>query len=168
MKLLHTSDWHIGRNFNGFDLHDPQRVFVDHIIDIVKEHKVDVLLISGDVYDRPTPSLASIDLLSYALRELSKITKVVITSGNHDSARRLGFGKELFKASNIHIKTTVDDILQPVLLPFENNQVAIYGIPYLDPYTTSSLLVDGVDPLKMASHNHQFVLAAAMDKITEP
>lgn len=167
MKFLHTSDWHIGRNFNGFDLHDPQRVFIDHIIGIVKEHKVDALLISGDVYDRPTPSLASIDLLSYALRELSRLTKVVITSGNHDSARRLGFGKELFEASNIFIRTTVDDITKPVLLPFENSQVAIYGIPYLEPYTTSSLLVDDVDPSKMASHNHQFVLAAAMSKIAE-
>jgi exonuclease SbcD len=167
MKLLHTSDWHIGRNFNGFDLHDPQLVFIDHIINVVKENKVDVLLISGDVYDRPTPSLASIDLLSYALRELSKLTKVVITSGNHDSARRLGFGKELFEASNIFIRTTVDDITRPILLPFENSQVAIYGIPYLDPYTTSSLLVDGVDPSKMATHNHQFVLEAAMSRIAE-
>jgi len=167
MKLLHTSDWHIGRKFNGFDLHDPQRVFIDHVIGIVKEHKVDILLISGDVYDLPTPSLASIDLLSYALGELSKLTKVVITSGNHDSARRLGFGKELFEASNIFIKTTVDDITKPVLLPFENNHVAIYGIPYLEPYTTSSLLVDGLDPSKMATHNHQFVLAAAMSKIAE-
>lgn len=166
MRFLHTSDWHIGRNFFGYELHDPQRVFVDHIINVVKENKVDVLLISGDVYDRPTPSLASIDLLAYALRELSKLTKVVITSGNHDSARRLGFGKELFEASNIFIRTTVDDITRPILLPFDNNQVAIYGIPYLDPYTTSPLLVDGVDPSKMAGHNHQYVLEAAIGKIT--
>ena len=166
MRILHTSDWHLGRSLMGFDLHDPQQVFIDHIISVVKEEKVDVLLISGDIYDRAMPPLASIDLLSYALSALTKITKVVISSGNHDSARRLGFGKEIFENSNLHIKTTVDDITKPVMIPYDGNQLAIYGIPYLDPYTTANLLLERDADGKLPTASHHSVLDAAMKKIT--
>ena len=165
MRILHSSDWHIGRNFFGYDLHDAQQVFIDHIINVVKEEKVDVLLISGDVYDRPMPSLASVDLMAYALSHLSKRTKVVITSGNHDSSRRLGFAKDILESGNVFIRTSVDDITRPVLLPFENDQLAIYGIPYLDPYTTSSLLIEKKDGEKGKAHNHGDVLSAAIARI---
>jgi len=165
MRILHTSDWHIGRNFFGYDLHDAQQTFIDHIISVVKDEKVDVLLISGDVYDRPLPSLASVDLMAYALSHLSKLTKVVITSGNHDSSRRLGFGKELFESANVFIRTSVDDITKPVLLPFDNDQLAIYGIPYLDPYTTSSLLIEKKEGEKSKVSDHGDVLGAAIARI---
>ena len=166
MRILHTSDWHLGRSLMGFDLHDPQQVFIDHIIEVVKREKVDVLLISGDIYDRAMPSLASIDLLSYALSALTKITKVVISSGNHDSARRLGFGKEIFENSNLYIKTTVDDITKPALIPYDGGQLAIYGIPYLDPYTTAGLLLERDADGKLPSASHHSVLDAAMKRIT--
>lgn len=165
MRILHTSDWHIGRNFFGYDLHDAQQVFIDHIISVVKEEKVDVLLISGDVYDRPLPSLASVDLMAYALSHLSKLTKVVITSGNHDSSRRLGFAKDILESGNVFIRTSVDDITRPVLLPFENDQLAIYGIPYLDPYTTASLLIDRKEGEKPKVNEHGDVLGAAIARI---
>ena len=165
MRILHTSDWHLGRSLMGFDLHDPQQVFIDHIISVVKQEKVDVLLISGDIYDRALPSLASIDLLSYALSALTKITKVVISSGNHDSARRLGFGKEIFENSNLYIKTTVDDITKPALIPYDGGQLAIYGIPYLDPYTTAGLLLERDADGKLPTASHHSVLDAAMTRI---
>lgn len=165
MRILHTSDWHLGRSLMGFDLHDPQQVFIDHIISVVKEEKVDVLLISGDIYDRSMPSLASIDLLSYALSALTKITKVVISSGNHDSARRLGFGKEIFENSNLFIRTTVDDITKPALIPHDGGQLAIYGIPYLDPYTTAGLLLERDKDGKLPPASHHSVLDAAMKRI---
>ena len=167
MRLLHTSDWHIGRSLVGFDLHQPQQTFIDHIISVVKEERVDVLLISGDVYDRALPSLASIDLLNYALSHLSKITKVVITSGNHDSSRRLGFGKDLLETANIFIRTSVNDIERPALFPIDGDQLAIYGIPYLDPYTTASQLIERGAEGKLPAASHHTILAAAMSKITE-
>jgi exonuclease SbcD len=165
MRILHTSDWHIGRNFFSYDLHDAQQTFIDHIISVVKDEKVDVLLISGDVYDRPMPSLASVELMGYALSHLSKLTKVVITSGNHDSSRRLGFGKELFESANVFIRTSVDDITKPILLPFDNDQLAIYGIPYLDPYANSSMLTERKDGEKGRAQTHSDVLGAAMARI---
>jgi exonuclease SbcD len=165
MRILHTSDWHIGRGFFGYDLHDAQQVFIDHIINVVKEEGVDVLLISGDLYDRSLPSLASIDLMAYALSQLSKLTKVIITSGNHDSSRRLGFGKELFESANVFIRTSVDDITRPILLPHGNDQLAIYGIPYLDPYTTSSQLIERQDSAAARTVDHGEVLRAAIGRI---
>lgn len=165
MRILHTSDWHIGRSFFGYDLHDAQQVFIDHIINVVREEGVEVLLISGDLYDRSLPSLASIDLMAYALSRLSKLTKVVITSGNHDSSRRLGFGKELFESANVFIRTSVDDITRPILLPLGNDQLAIYGIPYLDPYTTSSHLIERQDTSAARAVDHGEVLRAAIGRI---
>jgi exonuclease SbcD len=89
MRILHTSDWHIGRNLNLFDLSDAQTQFIDHIIGLVKEEKIDAILISGDIYDRALPSLDAIATFEYALRELSALTRVIVTSGNHDGARCL-------------------------------------------------------------------------------
>lgn len=165
MRILHTSDWHLGRALMGFDLHDPQKVFIDHIIDVVKQEKVDVLLISGDIYDRSMPSLASIDLLDYAFSHLSGLTKVAISSGNHDSARRLGFGKSIFKDSNFFIRTSVDDITKPALIPYDGGQLAIYGIPYLDPYSTAGLLLERDAEGKLPTASHHTVLDAAMKRI---
>lgn len=129
MRILHTSDWHIGRNLNLFDLSDAQTQFIDHVIQVVKVEKVDAVLISGDIYDRALPSLDAIATFEYALKELSAITKVIVTSGNHDGARRLGFASLLLENSNIYIRTRIEDIDSPVLLTDENKTIAVYGIP---------------------------------------
>jgi exonuclease SbcD len=167
MRILHTSDWHIGRSFVGFDLLPAQKTYIDHLIEVVKQEKVDVLLVSGDIYDQKVPSLASVSLLEYALAELSQITKVVITSGNHDSERRLGFGKNLFEQANVFLRTSLDDITRPVILPFSGKKLAIYGIPYLEPFTTSQHLIEKSDDGKRAVASHNNVVEAAIKRINE-
>ena len=92
MRLLHTSDWHLGRSFHGEDLLTAQATYVDHLIETVEAEQVDVVVVSGDVYDRALPPVDAVALADETFHRLaSSRARVVVTSGNHDSARRLGF-----------------------------------------------------------------------------
>ncbi|MDQ0690494.1 exonuclease SbcCD subunit D [Arthrobacter sp. W4I7] len=135
MRLLHTSDWHLGRSFHGIGMLDAQRAFVDQLVDAVARHAVDVVLIAGDVYDRALPGVDVVRLLDDALVRLTSAgAQVVLTSGNHDSAIRLGFASRLLERGGVHLRTRLDSLGQPLLLPASGEAlVAIYGIPWLEP-----------------------------------
>ncbi|UKA48393.1 exonuclease SbcCD subunit D [Arthrobacter sp. FW305-123] len=144
MRLLHTSDWHLGRSFHGVGMLDAQRNFVDQLVALVESASVDVVLIAGDVYDRALPGLDVVKLLDEALVRITQAgAAVVLTSGNHDSAIRLGFASRLLERGGVHLRTHVEELDVPVLFPLGVNDlkegstglghVAIYGIPYLEP-----------------------------------
>ena len=96
MRLLHTSDWHLGRTLHGVSLHEAQSGVLDRICELVEDPPdgvpVDAVLVAGDVYDRGVPPVESVQLFEWTLSRLSAVTTVVVTSGNHDSAIRLGYG----------------------------------------------------------------------------
>ncbi|RUO62210.1 exonuclease SbcCD subunit D [Pseudidiomarina insulisalsae] len=150
MKLLHTSDWHLGRIFNQQSLLDDQAHILKQIIDYAKVHEVDAVIVAGDIYDRALPSADAVSLLDRTLtsliRELS--IPVVMISGNHDGAQRLGFGSELLKHSGLHLFTSFAQLLQPVQLEASSGQVNIWGIPYCDPETVN-------DFFKVKTTDHQ-------------
>jgi exonuclease SbcD len=134
MRLLHTSDWHLGRSLHRADLRDAQAGFLDGLVETVRTEKVDAVLVAGDVYDRAVPSLDAVELCESALVRLREAgARIVLISGNHDSARRLGFGSRLVDAAGVHLRTRVADSATPVLLDDEHGPVAVYGIPYLEP-----------------------------------
>lgn len=142
MRLLHTSDWHLGRSFHGVGMLDAQRAFVDQLVGAVKEHSVDVVLVAGDVYDRALPGVDVVRLLDDALVRLTAAgAKVVLTSGNHDSAIRLGFASRLLERGGVHLRTSIEGLDEPLLLPLGDGAageraqavLAIYGIPWLEP-----------------------------------
>ncbi|NYG55923.1 exonuclease SbcCD subunit D [Nocardioides perillae] len=134
MRLLHTSDWHLGRSFHREGMLTHQAAFVDHLLDVVERERVDLVLVAGDVYDRALPPVDAVALADEALARLAASrARVVVTSGNHDSARRLGFGSRLADAAGVHLRTTPDTVGAPVLLEDEHGAVAVHGLPYLDP-----------------------------------
>ena len=134
MLLLHTSDWHLGRSLHRVDLREAQAAFLDALVDVVAAEKVDVVLVAGDVYDRAIPPLEAVALFEDALHRLrSAGARVVVTSGNHDSARRLGFGSRLVDASGVHLRTSVAQVAAPVLVEDDDGPVGIYALPYLEP-----------------------------------
>ncbi|WP_425862347.1 exonuclease SbcCD subunit D [Arthrobacter sp. TWP1-1] len=137
MKLLHTSDWHLGRAFHGVGTLAAQRRFAEQLLDTVVAENVDVVLVAGDVYDRALPSVDVVNLFDDILARLNAAgAQVVVTSGNHDSATRLGFGGRLLERAGVHLRTRLADLATPVLLPLDgesDGQVAIYGIPFLEP-----------------------------------
>jgi exonuclease SbcD len=157
MRLLHTSDWHLGRSLHRADLRDAQAGFLDGLVDAVRSERVDVVLVAGDVYDRAVPSLDAVELCESALVRLRDAgARVVLISGNHDSARRLGFGSRLVDAAGVHLRTRVRDSASPVVIDDAAGPVAIYGIPYLEPEA-----VRGELPPE-TGRGHSAVLGAAL------
>ena len=134
MRLLHTSDWHLGRSFHREGMLAHQATFVDHLLEVVEAERVDVVLVSGDVYDRALPPVDAVALADEALARLAASrARVVMTSGNHDSARRLGFSSRLIDAAGVHLRTDPAGVGTPVVIEDEHGPVAIHGLPYLDP-----------------------------------
>lgn len=157
MRLLHTSDWHLGRSLHGVDLLEHQAAFLDHLVELAREERVDAVLVAGDVYDRAIPPLEAVDLLADALARFSELTTVVLTSGNHDSATRLGFGSTLMR-ERVRLRTALAGVGEPVVV----GDALVYGLPYLDPDFTRVPLSDGDEPL---ARSHEAVLAAAMRRV---
>ena len=140
---MHTSDWHLGRSFHGVGMLDAQRAFIEQLVSFVRNESVDVVLIAGDVYDRALPGVDVVRLLDDALVGLTGAgAQVVLTSGNHDSAIRLGFASRLLERGGVHLRTRLAELDQPVLFPLDVGAdtdggagplLAIYGIPWLEP-----------------------------------
>jgi len=134
MRLLHTSDWHLGRSLHRADLRAAQAVFLDHLVDTVRAEKVDAVLVAGDIYDRAVPPVDAVELCADALNRLHDAgARIVLISGNHDSARRLGFGSPLLEVAGVHVRTRPSALARPVLLEDAHGPVAVYGVPYLEP-----------------------------------
>src|SRR5690348_7184276 len=134
MRFLHTSDWHLGRSLHRADLREAQAAFLGHLVETVRSERVDAVLVAGDVYDRAIPPLDAVALYEDALARLRAAgARVVLISGNHDSARRLGVNSALVDAAGVYLRTRPEAVADPVLLPDAHGQVAVYGIPYLEP-----------------------------------
>jgi len=158
MRLLHTSDWHLGRTLHGESLLEHQGAFLRWLLDQAVSGQVDAVLVAGDVYDRAIPPADAVRLLDETLVAFSRAgIPVVLTSGNHDSWVRLGFASRLSEAAGIHLRTRVEDITRPVILRDSHGEVGIYGIPYLLP--------DAVMGDLGAERSHASVLAAASERI---
>ena len=159
MRILHSSDWHLGRSLHRVPLIEPQRAFLRALIETVEREQVDVVVVAGDVYDRAIPALEAIDLFDGVLRGLAELkVPLVMISGNHDSPRRLGVGSRLIELAGIHLRTDPADCARPVVLQDSDGPVAFYGVPYLEPGLVR-------ESLGAESAHHHAVLGVAMDQI---
>ncbi|MEU6645769.1 exonuclease SbcCD subunit D [Saccharomonospora sp. NPDC046836] len=162
MRLLHTSDWHVGRTFHDADLLAEQEAVLDHLADLVVKEAVDVVLVAGDVYDRAVPSAEAVRVATAAMGRLREAgAQLVITPGNHDSAARLGAFADFASAGGLHLRTTIASLHEPVLIDDEHGPVALYGIPYLEPEPARVAL--GVP----GARGHTGVLTEAMRRIRD-
>jgi exonuclease SbcD len=158
MRLIHTSDWHLGRTLHGESLLEHQEVFLDWLLAQAVDRRAGAVLVAGDIYDRAVPPTDAVRLLDKTLVAFARARiPVVLTSGNHDSAVRLGFASGLSEAAGIHLRTRVEDIARPVVVRDSHGEVGIYGIPYLLP--------DAVMADLGAERSHASVLAAAHERI---
>jgi DNA repair protein SbcD/Mre11 len=159
VRILHTSDWHLGRSFHREGMLGHQAAFVDHLIEVVGAERVDLVVVAGDVYDRALPPVDAVRLADEAFARLAASrAKVVVTSGNHDSAQRLGFGSRLIDAAGVFLRTDAGTVGAPVLLDDDHGTVAVYGVPYLEP--------DAVrEPWRLSARSHEAALTAAMGRV---
>lgn len=141
MKLLHTSDWHLGRLFHNISLLDQQKKFLDEIYDIANREQVDGIIIAGDIFDRPVPPAGAIKLFSEFLTKVVEAiqTRVFIIPGNHDSSTRLEFASDLLKGSNVYIAKTDASCLEPVEITKDGKKFGFYLFPYLDPIKAQAI-----------------------------
>jgi exonuclease SbcD len=160
MRVLHTSDWHVGRTFHGRDLLAEQESVLGSLADLVVDDRVDVVVVSGDLYDRAVPSGEAVQTCMRVLGRLREAgAQIVITPGNHDSAPRVGAFAEFAAAGGLHLRTRIADLHRPIALTDRHGPVLFYGIPFLEP-----------DPARQAlgvpdARGHSGVLAEAMHRI---
>ena len=131
MKVMHTSDLHIGRVLLEESLLADQKHILNEIIRIAQQEKVEVLMIAGDIYDKSIPSAEAVRLFNDFLVKLSELEcDVLMIRGNHDSADRLNFGSRLFDRLNIHIVSEYDGHISR----FSRGNTEFYMLPFIKPF----------------------------------
>ena len=136
MRFLHTADWHLGRIFYGQYLTDDQAHVLEHqFFTILKEEKIDGILLAGDVFDRAVPPIEAIELWDSIITRLAMDYKVplFVVSGNHDGAERLEVGRSMLSRSGIHIWGSPHHALQPFEFESSDGRVAICPMPFSEP-----------------------------------
>lgn len=134
MKFAHLSDLHLGKYLNQYSLMEDQEYILKQIIQRVREQDVDVVLISGDIYDRAVPPGEAVALFDDFLSELAgDQRKVCIISGNHDSPERIAFASRLIAASGVYLSPVYQGEIQPVRLEDSYGPVNIYMLPFIKP-----------------------------------
>ena len=131
MRFLHTSDWHLGRIFYGIHLTDDQAHILNEFVRLAGEARPDVILISGDIYDRTVPPAEAVKLLDEVLSNILLDYKIpiILISGNHDSPERLGFGTRLLARQGLHLAGRLER-LSPVVLNDEYGPFYFFPLPY--------------------------------------
>jgi len=161
MRVLHTSDWHLGRSFHGASLVAEQTAALGAMAALVRDQAVDVVVVAGDLYDRQLPPVDAVDLCSHALSELRGAgARVVAIAGNHDSARRLRFAEPLLSAAGVHIRTDAAACGTPVVVPATGGgpDLLVYPVPYLEPEVARHAL--GAPEIR----GHDALLRLALDR----
>jgi exonuclease SbcD len=134
-RLLHTSDWHLGRVLHNHPLLEDQRSVLGQIIDHCRSTPYDALLISGDLFDRGLPSEEAIRLWSRFLKDLRAACPelpLLVIAGNHDSAARVAYAADALALARIHVRGGIDALLEPVELQgADGGRIQVWMIPFL-------------------------------------
>lgn len=135
MKILHTSDLHIGKRVNEYPMLDEQKFILDQISDLAKREQPDAIILAGDIYDKSIPSAEAVTLFDDFLVGLASLGKsIFIISGNHDSAERIAFASRIMASSKIYLSPTYDGNLSPVVLrDSDGTEVAFHMLPFIKP-----------------------------------
>ena len=135
MRILHTSDWHLGRALCGERLLEDQCHVLAQLVEIVKDFRPAAVLVAGDVYDRAVPSPEAVQVLDDVLSELvlGCDTNVVLLAGNHDSGARLSFGARVLARNRLHVVGSLREGPAVVRLNDEWGEVSICVVPYTEP-----------------------------------
>lgn len=134
MKILHTADWHIGQKLHERSRLNEHEQFLDWLLDTIQKHDVELLLVSGDIFDTSLPSAEATNLYYRFLYRLFNETHTytVITAGNHDSARHLEAPREFLEMGRIHVVGLANETSKCVLpFPPDNPRVMVAAVPYL-------------------------------------
>ena len=134
MKIMHLSDLHLGKRVNEFSMLEDQIYILNEIINIIDEQKPKVIILAGDIYDKPIPPAEAVELFDDFLYKLSKRNLYVfIISGNHDSPERIAFGSRLFDRSGIYLPPVYKGKISPICIDDKYGKVNFYMLPFIKP-----------------------------------
>jgi len=140
MRLMHTSDLHIGKSVHGLSMLDDQKHILEQMLGIIENEKVDALIIAGDVYDKTVPNEGAVSILNGFLTRLHEINcPVFIIPGNHDSATRISFGSTLLAKQGVHIAEEFAAGMEKHVLKDEFGDLNVYLLPFFKPSMVRSL-----------------------------
>jgi exonuclease SbcD len=151
VRIVHTSDWHLGKRLHEIALVDEQAHALDQIFAICRDERADALVVAGDLYDRAVPPVEAVALLSGFLERVAAdlAIPVVLISGNHDSADRLGFGAALLARGRVHARTAFATRAEPVVVERGRRRLHLYCLPFLEPEQARA----GLGDESLASHH---------------
>ncbi|MDF2672388.1 MAG: exonuclease SbcCD subunit [Clostridiales bacterium] len=160
MRILHTSDWHLGRIFHGVHLTEDQAYILEQLVELIKDRKPDVILVAGDIFDRSVPPVEAVNLLDDTLSKILMDYKIptIMISGNHDSPDRVDFGSRLMEESKLHIIGRYSRDIKPVVIQDIFGPVYFYPLPYVEPAIVRESM--GVE-----IHSHDEAMHVIMDNI---
>lgn len=163
MRLLHTSDWHLGRGLHGYSLAGAQQQVLDALVDLAIEREVDAVIIAGDVYDRTYPGIDDVRMLRATLTRFHEAgIPIVCTAGNHDEGARLAAFGDLLD-DTVTVIGEYSQVGQVVLLADQHGPVAVYPLPYLHPDgARHALSPSGEDLLP---RTHEAVIGEALRRV---
>ncbi|MEG0291710.1 MAG: exonuclease SbcCD subunit D [Anaerovoracaceae bacterium] len=134
MKFVHLSDLHIGKKINDFSMLEEQKYILNEIYEIIKNISPDGVIIAGDIYDKQVPSNEAVKVMDDFLVDLANInTKVLLISGNHDSAERISFGARLMETSNVYMAKPYNGTVEKHRIEKDDVKCDIYMLPYIKP-----------------------------------
>jgi exonuclease SbcD len=162
MRILHTSDWHLGRTFGGQSMHQHHEAYLAWLIDVVREEGVSLVVVAGDVYDRSIPGADTVALFGEALRALRAAgAEVVVIAGNHDSPERLSAYDDLTDLAGVYVRGGYGRAGQVLHLGAVDGPLDVVAVPYLEPALAPG---DELDPRGGSPRpTHRAVLEQAVD-----
>lgn len=161
MKFLHLADLHLGKKLNDFSMIEEQKFVLSQICKCITEKEIDSVLISGDVFDKPIPSIEALEIFSDFLNFISSNNKTVfIISGNHDSEFRLSNYSKILEKSNIFISKPFNGVVEKIKFDKETN---IFLLPCLNIFQIKRAFPDE----KITSFNEAFEILIKNTKINE-
>jgi DNA repair protein SbcD/Mre11 len=168
MRFVHTSDWHLGRSFGPVSLVNVQKEFCSWFVGFVKQEKLELVLLAGDIYDRAIPPADMIELFRRTIQELRGNGAVVaVITGNHDSADRVSPYDDLLDPAGVYVRGGYEKVGRVSTHSFEDGPLDLVLLPFLDPQMAPDDFGDQSieDPLeRRRSGTHQSVLADAIRK----
>lgn len=164
MRLMHLADLHIGKKVNEFSMLEDQKYILEQVLFLARDRKVDGVLIAGDIYDKPVPSVEAVSLFDTFLTRLSEFhLPVFIISGNHDSAERLSFGAKLMEKSSVYVASEYTGEVRKVRVKDAYGTLDIYLLPFIKPAYVRAVWGEEAGKIK----TYQEAVAYVMSK-TEP
>ncbi len=169
MRILHTSDWHLGRTFGDFRLLDEQAAFIDWLVEVVAADGVDLVAIAGDLYDRSIPPVEAVTLFSDAVRRIRRAgAEVVAIAGNHDSGERIAAFDGLVDAGGVFIRGGYGAAATVTIRSYDDGPLAIVATPFLEPLLAPDAvrteLIDRAGDGAPPRLSHEAVLGHALER----